>query len=100
MGFRVCNKTVYCGHHTLLPEDHPLRAAIAVQNHEARSQLPGTSQNEANKQSIAVPAERTHEQVAAGEQCCSAHAGVAAICGSVRALARFLCRLPVVRIIS
>lgn len=66
-GFRVCNKTVYCGHHTELPTGHPLRAVIAKLNAAERQQCQGASNNQSYAESLLVPSQRTHEQVQAGE---------------------------------
>ena len=59
-GFHVCRKTVYCGHHTALPLDHPLRAPLAE-----LSQINGHGKGR-EVMSTLVPAPRTHHQLTEG----------------------------------
>lgn len=54
-GFRACNKTVYCGHYTLLPRGHPLRQVLVNLNN------PGRLKRDAN--SVLAPAPRTNTQL-------------------------------------
>ena len=60
VGYRACRKTVYCGHHTALPLNHPLRPRLA-----ALCRRNGQEQGlEVN--STFVPAPRTHWQLQQG----------------------------------
>jgi hypothetical protein len=66
-GFRVCRKTTYCGHHTQLPADHPLRETIAeiTANKVAATPTPNvTTPTDAN--STEVPTRRLTKQHRAG----------------------------------
>jgi len=66
-GFSLCRKTVYCGHHAMLPHDHPLWAAVAALNQDKRWQCTGAGQRDAYQHSELVPAARTQEQVQEGK---------------------------------
>jgi hypothetical protein len=76
-GLRVCNKTVYIGHHTLLPEDHPLRAILARLTEQHAAECPGCKGHKCDVEhakapdSVVVPSNRTNEQLKLGELCCS-----------------------------
>ena len=74
LGFTTCNKTVYCGHHTFLPSDHPLRKLgastmakrVAALEETRRSGAAGVEAQPHN--SSLVPAPRTARQLRQGEE--------------------------------
>eukprot|EP00775_Hariotina_reticulata_P000311 gene312-523_t len=73
-GLRACNKTVYLGHHVMLPTNHPLRATLAALLEKHAAHCPGCKSRRCPGQhakaadSVAAPSARTHEQLKLGNR--------------------------------
>jgi hypothetical protein len=61
-GFRACNKTIYCGHHALLPPNHPLRPILAalMDKHVAATPSQGAEAVPANNTQPPPPRTSAH----------------------------------------